>query len=64
MATVPAPTQPLTTLRASMLGIARRGLLKYRRTPQLVVLGTIQGARLLLIFRDVFGGAIGAGGLD
>src|ERR671918_1683765 len=44
--------------------IAKRGILKYLRTPQLVVLGTIQGALFLLIFRYVFGGAIGAGGLD
>jgi len=29
-----------------------------------VVLGTIQGALFLRIFRHVFGGAIGAGGLD
>ena len=28
------------------------------RTPQLIVLGTIQGAMFLLIFRYVFGGAI------
>jgi hypothetical protein len=36
MATVAAPTQPSTTLAASALGIAKRGLLKYLRTPQLV----------------------------
>ena len=34
------------------------GLLRYFRTPQLVVLGTIQGALFLLIFRYVFGGAM------
>lgn len=43
---------------ASTLLIARRGLLKFVRTPQLVVLGTIQGVMFLLIFRYVFGGAI------
>jgi ABC transporter DrrB family efflux protein len=48
---------------ASSFGIAKRTLLKFLRTPQLVVLGTIQGAMFLLIFRYVFGGAIGAGGL-
>jgi ABC-2 type transport system permease protein len=62
MATVAAPTANAAGLRASTLGIAKRGLLKYLRTPQLVVLGTIQGAMFLLIFRYVFGGAIGAGG--
>src|ERR671931_2389917 len=56
--------QPSAKLPASTLGIARRSLLKFLRTPQLVVLGTIQGALLLLIFRYVFGGAIGAGGMD
>jgi ABC transporter DrrB family efflux protein len=65
MATVAATTAHAAGLRASTLGIAKRGLLKYLRTPQLVVLGTIQGAMFLLIFRYVFGGAIGAdGGLD
>jgi ABC transporter DrrB family efflux protein len=51
-------------LLASTLVIGRRGLLKFSRTPQLVVLGTIQGAVFLLIFRYVFGGAIGVGGVD
>jgi ABC-2 type transporter len=64
MATIAPPVQASATLAASTFGIAKRGLLKYLRTPQLVVLGTIQGALFLLIFRYVFGGAIGAGGLD
>jgi ABC-2 type transport system permease protein len=63
MATI-APTQPSASLAASTLNIAKRGVLKFLRTPQLVVLGTVQGALFLLIFRYVFGGAIGAGGLD
>jgi ABC-2 type transport system permease protein len=64
VATVPVSVRRSAGLPASTLGIARRGLLKYLRTPQLVVLGTIQGALFLLIFRYVFGGAIAAGGLD
>jgi ABC-2 type transport system permease protein len=64
MATTAPSIQPSATLAASTLGIAKRGLLKFLRTPQLVVLGTIQGALFLLIFRYVFGGAIGAGGLS
>jgi ABC-2 type transport system permease protein len=64
MATTAPSIQPSATLAASTLGIAKRGLLKFLRTPQLVVLGTIQGAMFLLIFRYVFGGAIGAGGLS
>jgi ABC-2 type transport system permease protein len=43
--------------------IARRTVLKFVRTPQLIVVGTVQGAMFLLIFRYVFGGAIGSGGL-
>jgi ABC-2 type transport system permease protein len=64
MASIAPSIRPRAGLPASTLGIARRGLLKYLRTPQLVVLGTVQGAMFLLIFRYVFGGAIGAGGLD
>jgi len=44
--------------------IARRSVRKYLRTPQLVVVGTIQGAMFLLIFRYVFGGAINGAGLS
>jgi ABC-2 type transport system permease protein len=62
MVTIAPPIQPSASLAVSTLGIAKRGLLKYLRTPQLVVLGTIQGALFLLIFRYVFGGAIGADG--
>jgi ABC transporter DrrB family efflux protein len=43
---------------STTLVVARRSLRKYMRTPQLVVLGTVQGAMFLLIFRYVFGGAI------
>jgi ABC transporter DrrB family efflux protein len=51
-------------LAVASLVIAKRGLLKFLRTPQLVVVGTVQGAMFLLIFRYVFGGAIGSGGLS
>lgn len=64
MASIAPPVQPAAGLGVSALGIARRTLLKFLRTPQLVVLGTIQGAMFLLIFRYVFGGAIGSGGLN
>ncbi len=52
------------TLPTSTLVIAKRSLLKFMRTPQLVVLETIQGAMFLLIFRYVFGGAIGIEGVS
>jgi ABC-2 type transport system permease protein len=61
--TIGRPLDRTTGRVASTLAIARRSILKFLRTPQLVVLGTIQGAMFLLIFRYVFGGAIGAGGL-
>ena len=44
--------------------IARRALRKFIRSPQLVVIGTVQGAMFLLIFRYVFGGAITTHGVD
>jgi ABC transporter DrrB family efflux protein len=64
MATTPATLHRSAGHLASTIGIARRGLLKFLRTPQLVVVGTVQSALFLLIFRYVFGGAIDAGGLD
>src|SRR6266545_2461498 len=58
-------TATMTVNKASLLAstsvIAKRTWLKFIRTPQLVVVGTVQGAMFLLIFRYVFGGAIGAG---
>jgi ABC-2 type transport system permease protein len=59
MAVVSTPISRRTTpLGASTLQIARRAVLRYARTPQMIVLGTVQGAMFLLIFRYVFGGAI------
>lgn len=50
-------------LLPSTLVITRRSLLKWLRTPQLVVLGTVQGAIFLLVYRYVFGGAINVTGV-
>ena len=50
------------TLPTSTIAIAKRTIWKFLRSPQLIVVGTIQGAMFLLIFRYVFGGAISAGG--
>ena len=41
---------------------ARRTILQFFRTPQLLVMGTVQGALFLFMFRYVFGGAIQTGG--
>jgi ABC transporter DrrB family efflux protein len=44
---------------------AKRTILQFFRTPQLLMLGTIQGALFLFMFRYIFGGAIQVpGGLD
>jgi ABC-2 type transport system permease protein len=44
---------------------AKRTVLQFFRTPQLLMLGTIQGALFLFMFRYIFGGAIHPGeGLD
>ena len=51
---------PFTT---STLLVARRALLRHLRTPQLLVLGTIQMSGFMLVYRYVFGGAIDAGGI-
>jgi ABC transporter DrrB family efflux protein len=45
------------------LAVARRTIRKFVRTPALIVVGTVQGAMFLLIFRYVFGGAISSGTL-
>lgn len=55
---------PTASMLTSSLVVARRSLFKYLRTPQLVVLGTVQGAMFLLIFCYVFGGAISVGGVS
>ena len=60
VATLPRPTHGAGVL-ATTLGIARRTVLRSVRTPQVFVIGLIQGAMFLLIFRYVFGGAISSG---
>src|SRR5204863_173850 len=40
----------------------KRTVLQFFRTPQLLMLGTIQGALFLFMFRYIFGGAINPGG--
>jgi len=49
------------TLPAATRETARRTVLQYLRTPQLVALPTILGALFLFIFRYIFGGAIATG---
>jgi ABC-2 type transport system permease protein len=49
-------------LAQSTLSVARRALLRYVRTPQLIVLATIQMSLFFLIYRYMFGGAISIAG--
>ena len=53
-----------TGLVPSTFAVARRALLRYLRTPQLIVVGTIQMAGFMLVYRYVFGGAIDTGAID
>jgi ABC transporter DrrB family efflux protein len=46
------------------MAIAWRGLVTYRRVPQLLVFSTIQPVVFVLMFRYVFGGAIHVPGVD
>ncbi len=72
--TVPHPTPPVPPTLADVVRapraagplttttqVARRTVRKFMRTPQLLVVSTVQGAMFLLIFRYVFGGAIETG---
>ena len=51
-------------LLRSTLTVARRALLRYLRTPQLIVLATIQMSLFFLIYRYMFGGAIHVAGIS
>jgi ABC transporter DrrB family efflux protein len=49
---------------ADAMAIAWRGLITYRRVPQLLVFSTIQPVVFVVLFRYVFGGAIHVPGVD
>jgi ABC-2 type transport system permease protein len=59
---LPRPTRTAGALTTT-LGIARRTVLHNVRNPQVFILGMVQGAMFLLIFRYVFGGAITTNGV-
>ena len=58
--TLARPDAPAGAM-ATTFAVTARTLRKFVRSPQLVVLGTIQGAMFLLIFRYVFGGNMAPG---
>jgi ABC transporter DrrB family efflux protein len=53
-----------TGLVKSTLTVTRRALLRYVRTPQLIVLATVQMSLFFLIYRYMFGGAIHIEGMS
>src|SRR3954469_15391826 len=61
VATKVAPATGATWVTASLQS-AKRTVLQFFRTPQLLMLGTVQGALFLFMFRYIFGGAISPGG--
>jgi ABC-2 type transport system permease protein len=67
--TVPSPSPAPARVNSgagfwpSSLAVARRTVRKFVRTPQLLVLATVQSAIFLVIFRYIFGGAITVEGL-
>ena len=60
--TTTAAGRPRAGLLTSTLVVAKRTLIHFLRTRQLLVVATVQGAMFLLIFRYVFGGAISVPG--
>jgi ABC transporter DrrB family efflux protein len=60
--TAPLSDNPGANFAASAGSIALRTVRKFVRSPQLIVAGTAQGVLFLLIFRYVFGGAVGGTG--
>ena len=71
MATMATTDRPTTVgearhagLARSTLTVTRRDLLRYLRTPQLIVLATVQMSLFFLIYRYMFGGAIHIAGMS
>ncbi|HLI50505.1 MAG TPA: ABC transporter permease [Thermomicrobiaceae bacterium] len=58
------PNRPSVGLVSSTWLVARRAVLRYLRTPKLIVLSALQMAMFLVFFRYVFGGAISSLGLS
>jgi ABC-2 type transport system permease protein len=51
-------------LATSSIAVAKRTARRFMRTPQLIVMSTVQGVLFLLLFRYVFGGAVDVGGVS
>lgn len=59
-----SPARAGASLAVSVAAVTGRNLHKIQRTPQIVVMATVQSVAFLLIFRYVFGGAIPTGDLS
>ncbi len=57
------PQTPTAGFVSSTLTITRRAALRYVRTPQLIVMATVQMSLFFLIYRYMFGGAIRTGSI-
>lgn len=57
-AAITPPSRAGASYATTAAGLAKRTLLQFFRTPQILFMGTIQGALFLFMFRYVFGGAI------
>jgi ABC-2 type transport system permease protein len=55
---VPRPVPRTTSIATSTVQVAKRALLRFFRTPQLIVMGTAQMGLFLFIYRYVLGGAV------
>jgi ABC-2 type transport system permease protein len=60
-ATPLAPARRSASVGAAVLVVATRTVRKYMRTPQLLVMHLVGAAIFLILFRYIFGGAIGFG---
>jgi ABC transporter DrrB family efflux protein len=61
----PSTSSPATDgagMLTTTIETARRSILQFFRTPQVLIMGSVQGALFLFMFRYVFGGAISTGG--
>ncbi len=63
MTTLAYPSGAGAGLAASTATVTRRALLRYVRTPQLIVMATVQMSMFFLIYRYLFGGAIHVSGM-
>lgn len=61
-ATTPAQDTDGAGFLTTALATGKRSILQFFRTPQVLVMGSVQGALFLFMFRYVFGGAINPGG--